>query len=217
MTFDRLKHQLQREIKKNPKQAIALGLLVVVACWFWAPLIVGWLPTGAGKPGSPATPNAVAAVATAEQPNSAEPASAAAPTWSQLAEWMQHDPLMAAAPRLASDRNPFVTPQTEMDAQLAATTKQRAKQQPSTPEQAGLTLSSTIVGAQRRTALINGRAYTEGKTIVQIIDGQPVAYELAEVHPKSIVLQQGQQRYELKLPQHPSTMQTVQLAPAALP
>ena len=63
-----------------------------------------------------------------------------------------------------------------------------------------MSLSSTVIGPQRRVALINGRPYAQGKTVRAAKDGQQIEFTLAEVHPRSILLERDGQRFELKAP-----------------
>ena len=47
--------QLRREATANPKKASVLGLLAVVALWFWAPLVWGWIFASEDEEGVKAT------------------------------------------------------------------------------------------------------------------------------------------------------------------
>ncbi len=82
----------------NPKKAAILGLLCVVALWFWSPLVWGWVaPKSRPEAGTPASK--VAAVqhhvtlpsATGGPVNERE-STTTHPNWQQIAEWMERDP-----------------------------------------------------------------------------------------------------------------------------
>ncbi|MBW3598852.1 MAG: hypothetical protein KY475_16450, partial [Planctomycetes bacterium] len=47
--MEKLLRRLRRELTRNPKQSAVLGIGLLVAAYFWAPLAAGWLP-GASKP-----------------------------------------------------------------------------------------------------------------------------------------------------------------------
>ncbi len=213
MNLQQFQQRLQRDLKRNPKQAAALGLLLVVAAWFWAPLVWGWLPKGSPAAPQAASPSLAAATAAGAPQAADAPASERLPSWSELVDWMKNDPLMAPATHLPHDRNPFASPM--VAAQEAEQSASRAALA-WTPEQAGLVLSSTIVGPTRRTALINGRAYAQGRQIVQMHGQEPIVFQLAEVHPKHVVLVRDDQRYKLKLAED-AALSAVVVAPAASP
>src|SRR5688572_4841121 len=78
--------RLQREVLGNPKKAFLLGLLCLVAAYFWAPLVAGWFK---GDDVSAAAPTNVTPTPAATA--TAAPSLAAAPvattfTWRQVAE-----------------------------------------------------------------------------------------------------------------------------------
>ena len=42
MKLDKLVKQIGRDAAANPKKAALLGVMAVLALYFWAPLLVGW-------------------------------------------------------------------------------------------------------------------------------------------------------------------------------
>ena len=54
MKLDKLLKRLKRDAAASPQKAGALGLMVVVALYFWAPLVMKHLPKGKPKPGATA-------------------------------------------------------------------------------------------------------------------------------------------------------------------
>jgi hypothetical protein len=201
VTIEQLQQRLRREATKNPKQAAVLGLLLVVALWFWAPLVWSWLPKDqqASAPQSE-QPTTVASQPKDDKPAEAEPAEAATvgPTWETLAAWMKQDPLMAPATRLVGDRNPFANAEPVEVVEIVEPPR-REERKEWTPDAMGLVLTSTIVGPRKRAALISGRAYTQGEKIVRQVEDARVVFELVEVYPRRIVLARDHARYELKL------------------
>lgn len=194
--------QLQREAARNPAKAGVLGLLVVVALWFWGPLVWGWIgPSEAASPPSPKAPIVQTEAGSGATASSATPSGTRAPTWQQLVEWREHDPLTTAADTLKTRRDPFhavkpVVVEAEMKPaeKIVQTVVFR-------PEELGLKVSSTIVGPTRRVALINGRTYREGQVIRCDKAGEPIDFRLVEVEPRHIVLEREGQRFELAIPE----------------
>lgn len=69
------------------------------------------------------------------------------------------------------------------------------------PSEAGLVLSSTIVGPSRRTALINGRRYGVGDEIKSTLkEGPQIVFKLLAVEPRQIVLEKDGDRFLMKMP-----------------
>lgn len=205
----KLTRRLRREVTTNPKKAAVLGLLVVVALWFWAPLVWGWI-----------TPDDSAAQTTAAVP--AADTLPAMPTgnpllpgttpkkvenprhaWQELVEWMDHDPRTLAASTVRDRRDPFVTPKCQV---VQAETEPKTEEEPQkvsvdvTPESLGMVLSGTIIGPHRRVARIDGKSYQQGDTVIGSKDGQPIEFRLAQVYPRRIILNQDERQFELKIP-----------------
>jgi hypothetical protein len=62
---------------------------------------------------------------------------------------------------------------------------------------AGVTLTGTLVGGQRRIAFLNGRGYSEGSEVSTGDGGEP--FVVAAVDAKSVTLVRGGERLQLKL------------------
>jgi len=192
--------QLRREAARNPAKAGVLGLLVVVALWFWAPLVWGWIGSreGTSQP-SPILPPQVTSNASGAAPASTATAAAPATTWQQLVEWRKQDPRTTAADTLKTRRDPFhAIPAPVVEAEVKAAPK--AAPVVLTPEQLGLKLSSTVVGSDRRVALINGRIFREGQVIKCGKEAQEILFRLAEIHSRHVVLERDGHRFELAIP-----------------
>ena len=99
-------------------------------------------------------------------------------------------------------RDPFQPAASVLDKQ--ALEAQAAKPAAITPTEAGLVLSSTIVGRQQQVARVGNKTYRIGNHIKADKDGQELDFILAEIEPGSVVLVRDGQRYEvpLKRPQH---------------
>ena len=60
-----------------------------------------------------------------------------------------------------------------------------------------------------RLARINGKLYRQGDPITLQKDGQQIVFSLAEIHPRHVVLDREEERFELKIPasQHVGRME----------
>ena len=105
----------------HPGKAAVLGVLFVVALWFWIPLAWRWtrpddvaantllyVETGHGRTGHRASPTP-----TAEAGVSLRKAEGSGPTWHQLTQWMDDDPRTKPTNPLRDHRDPFLVAQTE--------------------------------------------------------------------------------------------------------
>ncbi|NUQ64257.1 MAG: hypothetical protein HUU20_17445 [Pirellulales bacterium] len=206
MTKNKWIKRLRREITANPKKAAILGLLLLVAVYFWLPLVWGWVSEGGTtasvpSPGAEEQPLLPAAVAPQPSGEASSPAIPAYP-WQQLVQWMNADLRAVSSDKLGALRDPFHTlgllvAEREEEPEAAASKPPVVW----TPESLGLQVSSTVAGPARGVALINGRIYEAGETIDVSKNGQTMTLTLAEVHPGRIILQSGQERFELAIPQ----------------
>lgn len=184
----------------NPQKGAILGIMLLVALYFWAPLVAGWLgkkPTGQTAAPADLGANALAGFpaqsVTGDKP--AQPAAAETP-WYLLTEWMDRDPLKRTAESPIRGRDPF-----RFVAQAVKPTEPppEPKKKPIVAETFALALSGTVVGPGRRLATINGKTYREGDDVKLTSDGQSVAFKVAEVHPQSVVLSFQGKSLELKM------------------
>ncbi|HEX4131330.1 MAG TPA: hypothetical protein VHZ24_14920 [Pirellulales bacterium] len=168
MSLRRLGKQLGRELKANRQKAAALGVLALVAGWFWYPLL--FKKSSAGEAQAAAANPAAATAPTPAAGSTIAPTSGSDPAvpWHDVARWIDQDPHMQPAnigDELA--HNPFES-HVASNAQRAAADAELAKvaaQANLSPADLGLTLTSTIVGRHRRAALISGEVYELGEDV----------------------------------------------------
>ncbi|MFW5693435.1 MAG: hypothetical protein ACOCWL_04395 [Thermoguttaceae bacterium] len=238
---------MRREIAAHPAKAAVLGVLCVVALWFWAPLLWGWFAPGgeapamveappAAVPQLPGFPAAVAAPA-----KTSPPAPADYP-WQQVVQWMEQDPRTQpveplpggnepAAASLAAwlpwsreesaGRDPFFPPE------LTEAAGVEEEVEPSTPpvvrpEDMGASVSAVVVGPDGGTAILNGRAYRKGEQVTFEKDGRAYVFTLAEIHHGGVVLMRDGMRHVLPMPRSsdapkPSRGETELPVPHSLP
>jgi hypothetical protein len=196
---NKLVKRLRREVLANPKKGALLGLMVLVGVYFWAPLVAGWLgdkppqatatagasagfPLNLLNPSTPtAKPNDKAAV---EQP------------WHVYSDWMDRDPRKQPARPRAEARDPFQRVQ-EVVRQEPKKVEPPKKAVAAAPP--ALSLEGTLLGRDRRVAVINGRIYREGDKVQVTSQGQTVVLQLAEVRHQAAVLIYEGARLDVKM------------------
>ena len=212
-----LKKQFQRELKTNPKKAAILGLLALVAIYFWAPLamkMVGGSSKSASKP--IAQQESTTASAQAKSPTVDKQANAPAqqpvpqgPSWDKLLKWIEKDPLTTSYLQLKTEHDPFkrvkkIIESPELEAPLAENIEEAPVAEPVrdlSPVALGMQLTSTIVGSGRSVAMIDDRAYALGHRVVAYDGNEKLYFELVEIRPDRVVMSRENQEYVLKLRQ----------------
>ena len=171
MKLDKLAQQARRDLAANPKKAIILGLMLLVAAYFWGPLLWKWIAP-AGKKGGK---EGQTALILEDDPAEASPQTktgAAKPfRWEKVRQLIRNDRLMAPATFEREWSNPFAPPPGtaksagSAGAQSPAGTSAEKMPVELTPQSAGLKLASVAIGPRRRTATISGYTYREGEMV----------------------------------------------------
>jgi hypothetical protein len=221
--------QLVKEAKASPVKAGALGLLCVVALWFWGPLVLKWL-----RPEEEGVDPAAVAVASPTPGAAATPAAANSPAaavldWRALQKLRASDPRVQALRLAEGMRDPFWKETTGVAAGADEVTNKPREEgdeaspmvvelNPVPPEEAGLVLQGTLVSTRRKLATINGRTYEVGMVIVggaankasggeeQPVESatnvdakQELEYRVMEITPSSVVLEHRGMQFSLAL------------------
>jgi hypothetical protein len=204
--LERFAKRLRREVIANPKKAAILGIMLLVAIYFWTPLVMGWM----GKKEALATtkPGELAPGVLAGFPTQAAPVAKPGQTagvdlpWYLVAEWMDRDPLKQAARPPAVRRDPF-----RVSAEVA---KRREPPKAETakkivaPESLRLSLAGTVVGAGRRVAVIEGKSYREGDEVRVASGTERLVFKLVEVRADRVVLLHEGKSIEVRLRSRPT-------------
>jgi hypothetical protein len=211
VSVNKLGRRLHRELKANPKKAAVLGLLAVGALWFWAPLVWSWVSPGKTAPAAgkivPAT-IPVARAPTTTAVDGIKENKRPSQSWEQIVALIEHDPRSRSVTKLPGRPDPFhqVVPKEERQAAGEKETKgAKIAEKPPDPQSLGMVLSSTIVGPDRRVALVNGKAYPEGGQVVLGGSEHPTEFRLTRVHPKGVVLERNGKSFEVNLPDRKSS------------
>lgn len=204
MNVQQLVKRLRREMTANPKKAIILGLVLLVGVYFWAPLLASWMGSGntpvaakASDASADLVPSftAMLTAQTAAKPKDKE--TEKQHSWSTLAEWLDRDDRTTAADPQVVGRNPFcaVVEKKEIKVALPKVIKTRL-----TPQQLAMSLEGTMIGRQRKMAVIDGRGYQLGDTIKVRNRQGSAEFELSEIESHSAVLTLGGERFVLRIP-----------------
>lgn len=170
--LDKLAKQARRDLAANPKKAAILGLMLLVAAYFWGPLLWKWLaPGGKAKGGKEGQTALILEDDPVEAAPQAKPGALRPFRWEKVRQQIRGDRFMVPAAYENHWPNPFaplpvttVTQQPiEGESQAAIGAAKTEKEL--TPDTAGLTLASVTISPRLRTATIGGRTYREGATI----------------------------------------------------
>lgn len=191
-------HKLKRELTRSPKKAAALGLLCLVALYFWLPLAYHLIAGNGDKPHDQKSLVLTSSATPAELSGVPKAAAGSDLTWQQLAKAIESDRLMSPVETFTLTRDPFQPPRTTVaEADPAAAVKM---QPVITPEDVKLVLSSTIVGPRSSIAVINGKTFRQGDLIKAEAENAEVSFRILEIHRRLIVLEREGRKFELKIP-----------------
>lgn len=197
VNVQQLSHQLTREIKRNPAKAAVLGGLLVVAVWFWFPLVQGWLGLASSSSSDDESIVVASTTQAASTPSSVSPL-ASKMNWRTIARRISEDPWMQSGQLRSKTFDPFY-PKQPIPTQFTATDTppETAPIPDVSPEAAGLSITSVIAGGTVPIARINNLNYRIGDQ-VPAQDGQ-LHYTVIAVKPWGVLLQGARQTYELHL------------------
>jgi hypothetical protein len=222
----KLGKRIRRELVKSPAKSASLGLVCLVALWYWVPILFDWAS------GAPETPPDIRVVKPTEVGTTdthvgpvVAPTTALLTTsnWQTLAKSMDDDPSTKSAELPEDQRDPFgrlgagdseetlEQLQDEIDDEPTgglATAKSSGGNEPDVSE-LKLVLGGTIIGGRFRSATINGSSYQEGDVVRVAVnansrasDGateKEIEWELADVQASHVVLKRGEKEYLLEL------------------
>ncbi|MGD9722401.1 MAG: hypothetical protein AB7O59_12930 [Pirellulales bacterium] len=198
--------RLQREIKAHPAKGAGLGVLLIVAAYFWAPLVRGLIaPEDAASEPSPTPASTAAAPATTTStpsaPAPATAAGAAAYDWRKHASALDGDPNMQSTDDLPLPRDPFASEKSAEQKTIEAQATQPAVEaKPLTPQEAGLVLTTTFLGTRKKIAEIGGETYSVGDQIHVATDEHNESFRVLAIYPRRVILEGRGQQFELRIP-----------------
>jgi hypothetical protein len=201
--LDKLVKQIRRDAAANPKKAAALGLMLLVALYFWAPLVWRWMGHSGKKPVRSVNASLILIDDPAEPTSQAKGKSASKFRWERVRQLIRSDPHMTTATFDTTWIDPFAAreqPQPEVAANSMAG-EAVAASAPG-PHEAGLALTSIAIGSRRRVATISGDTYQEDQVIV--VGGKDNAsagleFRVVRIGPQSVELERGGRTFRLEL------------------
>lgn len=204
MNLEKLARKLKRDLAANPKRAALLGVMLVVAGYFWAPLVSKWLGKSARQNSRPEE----LAILGDDLPIEERTKTKGQPRWDKILAWMEADPRMASRPS-AADVHPFGRPGPgKEDADKQPVEEPVVPAPPPvavdvTPQSVGAVLNGVLVGIRQKQATINGETYRIGENIVFASkEGNgKLEFQLLQVHKDGVVLSRGRKIYEIQLEQ----------------
>lgn len=211
MKLDKLLKRLKRDAMASPQKAGALGLMVLVALYFWSPLVLKSMK-GKGKPGAKVASTIILGDDPVLVKAVVHPASNAV-HWDKVRKVVAQDRLMSAAKYHANWQNPFQ--RLAIVEQAASTTEPTANKTeakpvlPATPklepaaarqQLAGVLLSSVLMSPRDRAAVIQGIVYRVGDVLSLGGENGAPALELrvASIDEQGVDLVHEQQRFRLE-------------------
>jgi hypothetical protein len=202
--LDKLAKQLHRDVAANPKKAAVLGLMALVALYFWAPLVCQWfVPKGSKRPVKGNLAALILSDDPAEPTAQAKSRTAGRFRWDKARQLIQQDPRMVSATFDATWVDPFSNRSTAAPPEAAPSSISAATAATVVgPQQVGLVLTSVTIGPRRRTATINGETYQENDVIsAPSKDGfvAEVEFRLSWISPQGVKLERDGRTFQLEL------------------
>jgi hypothetical protein len=206
VNLEKLVNQFRRDLAANPKKAAALGLMVLVALYFWGPLAWKWLSPTGNKRSSKVNMAALILTDDPVDPSQQSKVRGGAKfRWEKARQLIRHDPRMISAAFDPSWTDPFGQPATtanENSATEAAETEAGAAATAAAePGSLGIVLGSVMIGPRTRVATINGEACHEGDTVT-VADKQDKSktyrFSVVRIHRQSVELDIGGRKFTLE-------------------
>ena len=205
MKLDKLAKQLRRDATANPKKAALLGLMALVAMYFWAPLAWRWFAPVGGKKSSKA--GKVALILTDDPVETKDKAKGRVVSnfrWEKVRQLIEHDSRMTSASFEASWLDPFARApaqvETPVESQLIAAAPPVVPDVK--PSDAGLALTSVMISPRRKTATINGEVYHEHEVVSASLKDDPMSgleFRLVRISSKWVELEREGKLFLLEL------------------
>jgi hypothetical protein len=211
MAKSNLARKLTKELTRNPKKTAVLGLLALVAIWFWAPLAWKWMAPAsdpavvAGESAATSAPVVTPASVPATRP---EPIL----SWKHLADLVAKEELMASASPQQALKDPFSRPVVEKKV-VAPAEESSTSEQPTappalpSPEQLGLTLTSTITGGSIRLATINGKLCELGAVLVVPVGNAEYEVTIVDIAPHAVTMKGASEAFTIQHKPPPGSVQ----------
>jgi hypothetical protein len=201
--LDKIARQIRRDIAASPRKAAVLGLMVLVALYFWVPMIWGWIKPAKSGEATLATSGDLILEDEPVDPAKAAKKEGRTFAWEKVRRKVAADPRMTPAVFEASWADPFRLPEMAASQTGATPETAAASAAPVDPATLGLKLTSVAISSQRRAAVISGRKYNEGDLVSSRSDRPDappgIEFRLTKVGFHEVHLEYKGQTYILEL------------------
>jgi hypothetical protein len=208
VNLEKLIKQLRRDMTANPKKAAALGVMILVALYFWGPLAWNWIAPSASKRSSKMNTSALILTDDPAEPTQQHKARGGAKfRWEKVRELVKHDSRMVSATFDPTWIDPFAKSAAAISSEAAAAAQSdavtsAAAAAPVEFSDLGIVLGGVFVGARSRVATINGEAHREGETIVVADKSDKTVIQrvrVAQIRRQAVVLEVGGRTFTVEL------------------
>jgi len=193
----------------NPKKAALLGLMVVVALYFWGPLVWKFAASARGKQTS--ATNLASLILTddpGEPTQSGKSRTGSKFRWEKVRQMINHDNHMISATFDKTWIDPFGKSALEKREVVAETPPEdpaaiaAAAVLTVEPKDLGIVLGGVMVGPRTRVATINGESFREGDAVTVTAKGDQtssVAFRVHRITRQSVQLELNGRIFTLEL------------------
>jgi hypothetical protein len=213
VNLEKLTKQFRRDMAANPKKAAVLGLMVLVALYFWGPLVWKQFASSGSKRNEKA--NMASLILTddpAEPSQQSKGRSGGKFRWEKIRQLIRQDEKMISAAYDVSWIDPFGKPAAKVETEpvvespMQDTASIAAAEALATiePNALGITLGGVMVGRRSRLATINGEACREGDVIAvadKVEKSASHEFRVSKITRQGVQLESGGRIFTLELRQ----------------
>jgi hypothetical protein len=206
--MDKLVKQLRRDLAANPKKAAALGLMILVALYFWGPLAWKWMSASGNKRSGKANLASLILTDDPAEPSQQSKARGGAKfKWEKARQLIRQDPRMVSATFDPSWHDPFgkpIAPAQDPIVEAAQAEAATAAAAMAEAKNLGIVLEGVIISLRSRVATINGEACHEGD-VITVKDkqdkGTTYRFRVVRIRRQGVDLEVGGRTFTLELTQ----------------
>jgi hypothetical protein len=208
LNMDKLVKQLRRDLATNPKKAAALGLMLLVALYFWGPLAWKWFSASGNKRSGKVNLASLILTDDPAEPSQQSKARGGAKfKWEKARQLIRQDPRMVSAVFDPSWHDPFgkpISPVQDSVVEAAQTEAATSAAAIAEAKNLGIVLESVIISLRSRVATINGEACHEGD-VITVKDkqhkGTTYRFRVVRIRRQGVDLEVGGRTFTLELMQ----------------
>lgn len=210
VNLDKLTKQLRRDVTANPKKAALLGLMVLVALYFWGPLVWKFVAAKQSKQRSAA--DMASLILTDDPIEAVQPGKSRGVTkfrWDKVRQLIRQDSRMFSAKFDSAWIDPFGKADTDKREAMvenppddSAVAAAAAAAQSIDPKDLGIVLGAIMIGPRTRVATINGESCREGDIVMITAKGDASStfeFRVHRIAKQSVQLEANGRIFALEL------------------